>query len=55
MVKGDQRILGDSGFVCDVLRGADEKFERYYERKRLGYDLNTIEDRVEERGTIIGR
>ena len=46
MVKGDQRILGDSGFVCDVLKEADEKFERYYEMKRLGYDLDTIEDRV---------
>jgi putative transposase len=45
-VKGDQRILGDSGFVSDVLKEADEKFERYYEMKRLGYDLNTIEDRV---------
>ncbi len=45
-VKGDQRILGDSGFVCDVLKEADEKFERYYEMKRLGYDLDTIEDRV---------
>jgi len=28
-VKGDQRILGDSGFVCDVLKEADEKFEHY--------------------------
>ncbi|MFH1243698.1 MAG: transposase, partial [Pseudomonadota bacterium] len=45
-VKGDQRILGDSGFVSNVLKEADEKFERYYEMKRLGYDLNTIEDRV---------
>jgi putative transposase len=45
-VKGDQRILGDSGFVSDVLKEADEKFERRYEMKRLGYDLNTIEDRV---------
>ena len=45
-MKGDQRILGDSGFVFDVLKEADEKFERHYEMKRLGYDLNTIEDRV---------
>jgi hypothetical protein len=45
-VKGDQRILGDSGFVSDVLKEADEKFEPYYEMKQLGYDLNTIEDRV---------
>ena len=45
-VKGDQRILGDSGFVLDVLKEADEKFERHYEMKRQGYDLTTIEDRV---------
>jgi chromosomal replication initiation ATPase DnaA len=46
MVKGDQRILGDSEFVCDVLKEADETFERYYEMKWLGYDRKTIEDRV---------
>ena len=45
-VKGDQRVLGDSGFVLDVLKEADEKFERRYEMKRLGYNLNTIEDRI---------
>ena len=44
--RGDLRILGDSGFVLDVLKEADEKFERRYEMKRLGYDLKTIEDRV---------
>ncbi|MCG2776900.1 MAG: hypothetical protein L6406_14600 [Desulfobacterales bacterium] len=45
-VKGDKRILGDSGFVCDVLKEADEKFERYYEMKSKGYDLDTIEQKV---------
>lgn len=45
-VKGDERILGDSGFVLDVLKEANEKFERHYEMKRLGYDLNTIAERV---------
>jgi len=45
-VKGDQRILGDSEFVLGVLKEAEEKFERHYEMKRLGYDLNKIEDRV---------
>jgi putative transposase len=45
-VKGDQRILGDSGFVLEVLKEGDEKFGRYYEMKRLGYDLKTIEDGV---------
>ncbi len=42
----DQRILGDSGFVLDVLKDAGEKFELHYELKRLGYDLNMIEKRV---------
>ena len=45
-VKGDDRILGDSEFVLKVLNEADEKFERYYELKRLGYDLRSVEDRV---------
>ena len=45
-LKGDQRILGESEFVSDILAEADEKFERAYELKRRGYDLKTIEDRV---------
>ena len=45
-VRSDQRILGDSGFVLDVLEEAGEKFERRYEMKRLGYDLNSVEERV---------
>jgi len=40
------RTEGHSGFVLDVLKEADEQFERYYEMKRLGYDLQTVEDRV---------
>ena len=47
-VKGDQRILGDSDFVLDVLAEADEKFDRYYELKSLGYDLNKVAARVSE-------
>ena len=45
-LKGDQRILGESEFVSDILTEADEKFERSYELKRRGYDLKTIEDKV---------
>jgi len=45
-VKGDDRILGDSEFVLKVLKEADEKFDRYYELKRLGYNLQSVEDRV---------
>jgi len=39
---GDERILGDSAFVDSILSRADEKLERHYELKRLGYDLNCI-------------
>ena len=45
-VKGDERILGDSDFVLEVLAGADEKFNRHYELKSLGYDLKSVEQRV---------
>ncbi len=45
-LKGDQRILGESEFVSDILAEADEKFERAYELKRRGYDLKAIEDKV---------
>jgi putative transposase len=45
-VKGDDRILGDSEFVLQVLNEAHERFDRYYELKRLGYNLQTVEDRV---------
>jgi hypothetical protein len=45
-LKGDERILGGSDFVLEVLEAAQERFERYYEMKRLGYDLKTVEDRV---------
>ena len=45
-IKGDQRILGDSAFVMDVLAEAEEKFERFYELKSRGYDLDRIEQKV---------
>lgn len=45
-VKGDDRILGDSEFVMEMLKEADEKFDRYYELKQLGYNLESVEDRV---------
>ena len=45
-IKGDQRILGETDFVLDVLSEADEKFDRYYELKSLGYDLKSVEQRV---------
>jgi len=45
-VKGDDRILGDSEFVLQVLKEADEKFDRYYELKQRGYTLCSVEERV---------
>jgi len=47
-IKGDERILGDSQFVLDTLKEADERFERKYELKALGYDLDALAKRVEE-------
>lgn len=47
-VKGDERILGDSDFVLSVLAIANERFERSYELKRLGYDMNRVAEKVAE-------
>ena len=45
-IKGDERILGDGDFVMDILSAANEEMDRRYELKRLGYDLDKIEQRV---------
>lgn len=45
-LKGDQRILGESDFVKEILAEAEEKYERSYELKSKGYDLKSIEKRV---------
>lgn len=47
-IKSDERILGESDFVADILSDANEEFERKYELKRLGYDLDRIAARVAE-------
>jgi len=47
-VKGDERILGDSDFVINVLESADEKLERKYNLKAKGYDFNRLVKRVAE-------
>jgi putative transposase len=49
--KSDQRILGDSEFVAETLRAADEKYNRYYRLKSLGYDMSKVEERV---GQVFG-
>jgi REP element-mobilizing transposase RayT len=47
-VMSDERILGDSDFVDSVLSQAHERYERRYELKRRGYDLDRITKRVAE-------
>lgn len=47
-IKGDERILGESDFVMEVLSQADEKYSRQYELKNQGYDLERLEQRVVE-------
>ncbi|MFO7738373.1 MAG: transposase, partial [Desulfatiglandaceae bacterium] len=47
-IKSDERILGESDFVANVLSEADEAFERKYELKSLGYDLDRVAARVAE-------
>jgi len=45
-IKGDQRILGESEFVSEVLKEAGEKYERHYDLKRKGISLQTVEEKV---------
>ena len=47
-MKGDERILGDGDFVMNILSEADERMDRRYELKSLGYDLDKVEKRVLE-------
>jgi len=39
--KGDERILGDGGFVEAVLSGANEAYERKYRLKAKGFNVDT--------------
>ena len=45
-IKSDERILGDSEFVMQVLDEAEERYSRKYRVKALGYDLNKAEQKV---------
>ena len=45
-IKSDERILGDTEFVMQVLAEADEAFDRRYELKRQGYDIAKVEKRI---------
>jgi putative transposase len=45
-LKGDERILGGSDFVSQMLAEAHEEFEQRYRLRRMGYDLNKVADKV---------
>jgi putative transposase len=45
-IKSDERILGDSEFVTQVISEADEAFDRRYTLKSMGYDIGGVEQRV---------
>ena len=47
-LKGDERILGDSDYVLEVLHEAEEKFERRYELKSRGIDISALSNRAAE-------
>jgi hypothetical protein len=39
-MKGDERVLGDSDYVEEVLRAANENLQRAYQLKTLGLDVD---------------
>jgi len=45
-IKSDQRILGESDFVSDVLSESEENFSRRYKLKTRGYDFEKVVERV---------
>jgi putative transposase len=47
-IKSDQRILGESDFVSDVLSETEDQFSRKYKLKSLGYDFEKVIERVSE-------
>ncbi len=46
--KSDERVLGDSDFVEEVLKAAEETLERKYQIESQGYDIDKLVDRVAE-------
>jgi len=45
-IKGDERILGDSDFVREILEEADEKLTRECELRMQGYDMAKVVEKV---------
>jgi hypothetical protein len=44
--KGDERILGESDFVLEVLAEANQALDQRFRLKTLGYDLEKVAERV---------
>jgi putative transposase len=47
-IKGDERILGGSDFVSQMLAEAQEQFDQRYRFKSMGDDLKKVADKVAE-------
>jgi putative transposase len=45
-IKGDERILGDSGFVSEVLTASQDELERKAEYRQKGYNFKWLVARV---------
>lgn len=45
-MKGDERILGDSDYVDEILGAANERLQRAYQLKALGLDVDKVAERV---------
>jgi len=45
-IKSDQRILGESDFVLDVLSESEENFSRKYKLKSRGFNFEKVVDRI---------
>jgi chromosomal replication initiation ATPase DnaA len=45
-LKGDERILGDSDFVLEVLKASEEELERKYRLRAEGFTLERLAARV---------
>jgi putative transposase len=47
-LKGDERILGDSVFIKEVLKASEEQLHRAYRLRAEGYDLERLSQKVAE-------
>jgi putative transposase len=50
-IKGDERILGDSDFIKEVLEKNQQQLERRYHYHSMGYDFDWLVSRV---ATLLG-